>query len=121
MRWIVDGMNVIGSRPDGWWRDRTAAMRRLVQALRGSGAHVVLDGHPRELAAPPDVTVEWADGPGPDAADHVIAARVAAEPDRWHVVTSDGSLAARARADGAPVTGAGAFRRHLEDGRPPAA
>ncbi len=117
----MDGLNVIGARPDGWWRDRTAAMGRLVQALAGSGAHVVLDGHPRELGAPADVTVEWADGPGPDAADHVIAARVAAEPARWHVVTSDGSLAARARAAGTPVTGAGAFRGRLEDGRLPAA
>ena len=32
-RWLVDGMNVIGSRPDGWWRDRTAAMRRLTGEL----------------------------------------------------------------------------------------
>ncbi len=118
---LVDVANVVGSRPDGWWRDRTAAMRRLVQALAGSGAHVVLDGRPRELGAPPDVTEEWADGPGPDAADHDLAARVAAEPGRWHVVTSDGSLAARARAAGAPVTGAGAFRRRLEDGPLPGA
>ncbi len=33
VRWIVDGMNVIGSRPDGWWRDRAAARRRLVGEL----------------------------------------------------------------------------------------
>ena len=25
MRWVVDGNNVFGSRPDGWWNDRTAA------------------------------------------------------------------------------------------------
>ena len=41
-RWIVDGMNVIGSRPDGWWRDRRGAMRRLVEELgalaRASGS-----------------------------------------------------------------------------------
>jgi len=24
MRWIVDGDNVMGARPDGWWRDRAA-------------------------------------------------------------------------------------------------
>ena len=29
-RWVVDASNVIGSRPDGWWRDRHAAMVRLV-------------------------------------------------------------------------------------------
>ncbi|MBM3141325.1 MAG: NTP pyrophosphohydrolase, partial [Chloroflexi bacterium] len=32
-RLIVDAMNVIGSRPDGWWRDRPGAARRLVRAL----------------------------------------------------------------------------------------
>ncbi len=33
VRWIVDGMNVIGSRPDGWWRDRQAAMTALVDSV----------------------------------------------------------------------------------------
>ena len=33
MRWIVDAMNVIGSRPDGWWRDRRGAMAALVEHL----------------------------------------------------------------------------------------
>ena len=31
--WIVDGNNVMGSRPDGWWRDRRGAQRRLVERL----------------------------------------------------------------------------------------
>ena len=33
VRWLVDGMNVIGTRPDAWWRDRHAAMTRLVDML----------------------------------------------------------------------------------------
>src|ERR1700683_629427 len=33
MRWLVDGMNVIGTRPDAWWKDRHAAMVRLVDML----------------------------------------------------------------------------------------
>ena len=33
VRWLVDGMNVIGTRPDAWWRDRHAAMVRLVDLL----------------------------------------------------------------------------------------
>src|SRR5277367_1979310 len=33
VRWLVDGMNVIGTRPDAWWRDRHAAMVRLVGML----------------------------------------------------------------------------------------
>ena len=32
-RLIVDGMNVLGSRPDGWWRDRAAAMERMTRRL----------------------------------------------------------------------------------------
>lgn len=49
---FVDGNNVMGSRPDGWWRDRAAAQRRLVADLevtaRGSGREwtVVFDGAP---------------------------------------------------------------------------
>ena len=27
--WLIDGMNVIGTRPDGWWHDREGAIRRL--------------------------------------------------------------------------------------------
>ena len=30
---IVDGANVVGSRPDGWWRDRAGAARRLHEGL----------------------------------------------------------------------------------------
>ena len=50
-RWLVDGTNVVGSRPDGWWRDRPAAFRRLVEALgplaaNGDEVTVVFDGRP---------------------------------------------------------------------------
>jgi hypothetical protein len=30
---IVDGANVVGSRPDGWWRDRAGAAKRLHEAI----------------------------------------------------------------------------------------
>jgi hypothetical protein len=47
---IVDGMNVIGTQPDGWWRDRGAARRRLVEDLAllsdGMEITVVFDGRP---------------------------------------------------------------------------
>ncbi|MGO9661059.1 MAG: hypothetical protein ACLQVK_07810 [Acidimicrobiales bacterium] len=33
---LIDAANVIGSRPDGWWRDRPGAARRLVERLRAS-------------------------------------------------------------------------------------
>ena len=32
---IVDGANVVGSRPDGWWRDRAGAAVRLYDELAG--------------------------------------------------------------------------------------
>jgi predicted RNA-binding protein with PIN domain len=123
MPWLVDGMNVIGSRPDGWWRDRDGAMARLVQALAalGEGAWVVLDGRERDLGVDAgDVTVVWAPEPGPDAADRLIAGLVEEDrdPSRWTVVTSDRALAERVSAAGAGVTGAAAFRERLEGARP---
>jgi hypothetical protein len=33
MHRVVDAMNVIGSRPDGWWRDRGRATRRLIDQI----------------------------------------------------------------------------------------
>ncbi len=30
---IIDGANVVGSRPDGWWNDRAGAARRLHEQL----------------------------------------------------------------------------------------
>lgn len=114
-------MNVIGSRPDGWWRDRRAAMARLAEALRAfeEPVCVVFDGR-RWEGAPEDgegVSVRFAPG-GRDAADDEIARLVAADPDAGslRVVTSDAALAARVRAAGAEVVGAGAFRRRLEAG-----
>jgi len=115
-RLLVDGMNVIGSRPTGWWRDRRGAMRRLVAELEryagesGDQVAVVFDGRPFELDSE-RVEVAFASRPGRDAADDDIAAR--AGPGLT-VVSSDAELAERARAAGAQVLGAGAFRRRLE-------
>jgi predicted RNA-binding protein with PIN domain len=121
-RWLVDGMNVIGSRPDGWWRDRRGAMRRLVgdlgalAAATGEPVTVVLDGRSFELDGG-DVEVRFASRRGPSAADDDIAALVAADPapTELTVVTSDADLGARVRASGAGVEGAGAFRRRLDE------
>ena len=52
VRWIVDGMNVIGTRPDGWWRDRDGVVRRLAGRLAaysletGEAVTIVFDGRP---------------------------------------------------------------------------
>ncbi len=99
-RWLVDGNNVMGSRPDGWWRDRPAAKARLAAEIRDwaavSGRPVVLffdgrtDRNVRAAAEP--VEVRFADAAGPDAADHAIVAE--AEPGDT-VVTADRGLVDR--------------------------
>ena len=121
MRWLVDGMNVVGSRPDGWWRDRERAKRALAERLAefaratGDEVTVVFDGRPFEVEAAP-VRVDFAPARGPNAADDEIARRVEADPDPGSiaVVTSDQGLAARVREHGAEVVPAGGFRRRLD-------
>ena len=106
MRWLVDGNNVMGARPDGWWRDREGAMQRLVNALDDFGEEVVVvfDGRERELQA---VRARVLFAPH---ADDLIADE--AGPGVT-VVTSDRELAARARAAGAEVVGARALLDRL--------
>jgi predicted RNA-binding protein with PIN domain len=114
--WLVDGMNVIGSRPDGWWRDRPGAQARLAQELAGWAAEsgeqvaVVFDGRPHAVVAP-GVEIAFASRRGRDAADDDIVARVAAAPDpsAIRVVTSDRELTRRVRELGASVVGPGAL------------
>jgi predicted RNA-binding protein with PIN domain len=120
-RWLVDASNVVGSRPDGWWRDRRGATARLLDALREFAGDeddvvVVLDAGPAEWAGregPLEVVI--APRRGRDAADDEIARLLDADddPGSIRVVTSDSALAARARERGAEVVGAGAFRREL--------
>ena len=122
-RIIVDGNNVIGSRPDGWWRDRPGATRRLVEQLgrwadaTGHDVLVVFDGAPPAgLSEPAGVDVRFAERGGRDAADDVIASLVGhdAAPHELEVVTSDAELSARVRAHGAAVQGARGFRDALD-------
>jgi predicted RNA-binding protein with PIN domain len=121
MRMLVDGLNVIGSRPDGWWRDRTGAMRRLVAEVDrlaqrdGDEITVVLDGRRRDVGAPAHVDVAFAPG-GRNAGDDEIARRVAADPAPGDVVvvTSDAELRRRVEAAGGRVESSGGFRRRLE-------
>jgi rRNA-processing protein FCF1 len=115
-RWLVDGMNVIGSRPTGWWRDRPKAMRELVGELErlGEPVTVVFDGGPFELEDTADVEVLFATRRGRNAADDDIAALAAEGGDELRVVTSDGELAERVRAHGVEVVGAKAFRSMLD-------
>jgi predicted RNA-binding protein with PIN domain len=122
MRYLVDGMNVIGTRPDGWWKDRHAAMLRLVDLLErwaaadGEEVTVVFDRPPRPPIRSSVIEVAHAPRPRPDAADDEIIRRLQAhgDPATVRVVTSDRWLADRANAAGATVEGAESFRLRIE-------
>jgi len=123
MRWYVDGMNVIGTRPDGWWRDRDAAMMRLVRALEnwaaaeGEDVVVVFERPARPPIRSTVIEITSAPRPKADAADDEIVRRLRAEPQPGlvRVVTSDRWLSDRALAAGASVQGADSFRTLLDE------
>jgi predicted RNA-binding protein with PIN domain len=120
-RWLIDGMNLIGSRPDRWWNDPDRAVRRLIHELdryaaaTGEDVTVVFDRQP------PDVqpgrhgaaVVAFASRAGRNTADDEIVRVLAADPapPSVRVVTSDKRLAERARLLGARVRSSGGFRR----------
>jgi predicted RNA-binding protein with PIN domain len=122
MHRVIDAMNVIGSRPDGWWRDRHAAIERLVAQLddwaaeTGDRVTVVLEQSPRRRLSAERVEVAWAPRPGPNSADREIVYRLEdwLADDEVVVVTSDRDLAERARGLGAETEPAAGFRARLE-------
>ena len=122
MRWIVDGMNVIGTRPDGWWRDRHGAMVRLVDLLERWAAAgddevtVIFERPPSTPISSPVVEVAHAPRAGFNSGDDEIARRVIADPHpaTIRVVTSDRGLADRVRAAGATVEPAMEFRGRID-------
>ena len=123
-RWLVDGMNLIGSRPDRWWNDPDRAVRRLIGELDRYGAATgdvvtaVFDRRPPDVEPGRHGAVEvaFASRRGRNAADHEIVEMVAGGPDPGgtRVVTSDRRLAERVRGLGATVEGSGRFRRRLD-------
>lgn len=122
MRWIIDGMNVIGTRPDGWWRDRHAAMVNLVDLLErwaaaeGEDVMVVFEQPPRPPIVSSVIEVAHAKRPRANSADDEIVRRVRAAPDpaSVRVVTSDGVLSQQAHAAGASVYPSATFRAQID-------
>lgn len=122
LKYLVDGMNVIGTRPDAWWRDRHAAMVRLVDLLErwsaatGEEITVVFEQPPSPRILSTVIEVAHAPRPRRDSADDEIVRRVLADPEPGiiRVVTSDHWLSDRVYAAGATVEPAAPFRDRLE-------
>jgi 8-oxo-dGTP diphosphatase len=120
---VVDAANVVGSVPDGWWKDRAGATERmlgkLARLVRGGLPSqalgltadvwfpewmVVVEGQARRAAADGEVTLVRAEASG----DDTIAAeahRLVSEGCLVTVVTSDRGLADRVAGAGATVVG----------------
>jgi predicted RNA-binding protein with PIN domain len=123
-RWLVDGMNLIGSRPDRWWNDPDRAVRRLIEELdryalaTGEDLTVVFDRQPADVAAGTHGAIQVAFAPwhGRNAADDEIVRMLASgeAAGDLRVVTSDRRLGERVRELGVSVTPAGAFRRRVD-------
>jgi hypothetical protein len=112
---IVDAANVVGSRPNGWWRDRAGATVRLRDTLVPLGARglppelpppvevvLVVEGAARDVPGVDGVRVVSADGSGDDAVVDLVAG---AGDRRRLVVTADRELRNRVGALGADVYG----------------
>ena len=117
---VVDAANVVGSVPDGWWRDRAGATERLREALRPLAAQglpgaalagplevgLVVEGAAARVPGVPDVTVAPAAGSGDDEIVRIVAAERERAPNRHCVVvTADRALRELVRALGADVVG----------------
>lgn len=115
-------MNVIGSRPDGWWKDRHAAMVTLVTRLEswvrdGDQVTVVFERPPAPPIGACAIRIAHAPAAAADSADDEIVRLVHDDPAPAGitVVTSDTALAGRVRAAGAQVYPASRFRALLDD------
>jgi hypothetical protein len=112
---VVDAANVVGSVPDGWWRDRAGAATRLRDSLAPVATSglpewtagpvevvLVVEGRATGIAGSAAVRVVDADGSGDDAIVRVVADAAGRQV---AVVTADRELRARVTALGAAVLG----------------
>lgn len=115
-------MNVIGCRPDGWWRDRHGAMVTLVRNLErwavadGVQVTVVFERPPSPPIDSAIVTVAHAPVPAPNSADDEIVRMVGSDPQPEQIVvaTSDRTLSERVRSSRADVVSAERLRELID-------
>ncbi|GAA1480118.1 hypothetical protein GCM10009624_05580 [Gordonia sinesedis] len=117
---VVDAANVVGSVPDGWWRDRQGATERLrdriapfaesgVGDVRGPVTLIlVTEGKARGVGETPGVTIVEARGSGDDTIVDVVREH---QGTPTTVVTADRGLISRVRDLGANVVGPSVFPR----------
>ena len=106
---VVDGANVVGSRPDGWWHDRAGAARRLAGQLVATLAqdpvdlaaaltgppgtppqvHLVLEGAARaaDLPTHPQLAVLFAPADGDSFPDSNKISALGVSPVIWARLT----------------------------------
>ncbi|KPI06910.1 NTP pyrophosphohydrolase [Streptomyces mirabilis] len=108
---IIDAANVVGSVPDGWWRDRRGAAERLRDRLARDGlpGHegpvelvLVVEGAAKGVESVPGVRVVEAPGSGDD---RIVEAVTEAGDRPVLVVTADRELRRRVSESGAEVAG----------------
>ncbi|MFF5984315.1 NTP pyrophosphohydrolase [Streptomyces olindensis] len=108
---VVDAANVVGSVPDGWWRDRRGAAERLRDRLAADGVPgvdgpveivLVVEGAARGVESVPGVRVSSAPGSGDD---HIVEVVAEAGDRAVRVVTADRELRRRVVELGAEVAG----------------
>ncbi|MER7688026.1 NTP pyrophosphohydrolase [Streptomyces sp. NPDC097610] len=108
---IIDAANVVGSVPDGWWRDRRGAAERLRDRLARDGlpGHegpvelvLVVEGAARGVESVAGVRVVAAPGSGDD---RIVEAVTEAGDRPVLVITADRELRRRVTESGAEVAG----------------
>ena len=126
MRWVVDAMNLIGSKPNKWWNDPDRAMRDLADQLAryseatGEPVTIVFDKKPKDWRGVDGIEAVFARRRGRNAADYEIEQLVADsdDPSCLRVVTSDKRLVEQVQELGAKVTSTGKFRKQMEAAAP---
>lgn len=131
---VVDAANVVGARPDGWWKDRAAAAERLRDGLHTLVHHgvdaddlglpgsrwcpdvtLVVEGKARGIADVDGIRVVNAPHEGDSEIVEQVSALVAEHPNDVTMITSDRELTSRVESRGGRVHGAGWLWERIDE------